>query len=301
MPDPKLTVIVASYNYEQYLSQNLRSLINQWQADQQFNVLVVDDGSSDDSLQIAQDFAKKYSFIEVITHEDRQNKGLCASLQLGLRRVTTDWIAFLESDDVSRPGSMEIILKTINQELTNFFFFDIEPIIEKGASADWFNSYVPRIKKVAIKRGMGLSSISMDKEILRENFIPTFSCVVLKKNLLEQCSFNCPVPGWIDWFLWIQVAQQTKVRFINEKLVFWRIHNTSQNNKKNLTQYLIQYRIFRLAVRKRLLEMDVENKFSKISFLSLPVIIPLGIRFFKMARYTGFRKVIKQIYGRLVK
>ena len=301
MPTPKVTFIIASYNYQEFLPKALHSLVRQWNSDHPFNILVIEDGSSDNSLGIAKEFSSVNDYITVITHKNHVNKGLSESLNLALKYASTEWIAFLESDDVSKPDSVQTIFNILENNTSGLFFFDIDPVLESKASRGWFDAYVPRIKDWFLKNAPEGQGCAVDKEILKENFIPTFSCAVVRKNLLEDCSFNCPVPAWIDWFLWIQIAQQTKVRFIDKKLVFWRIHNTSQNNKKNLTDYLIQYRIFRLAVRKRLLEMDVEDRFSKISYLSLPVIIPLGIRFFKMARYAGFRKVIKQIYGRLLK
>lgn len=301
MPIPKVTFIIASYNYQEYLPKTLSSLVRQWNPNHAFNILVVDDGSTDNSLEIAQKFSSANDFVKVITHDNHVNKGLSVSLQLALKYVSTEWVAFLESDDVSKPDAVQTIFNVLNNKTLGLFFFDIDPIMESKASRGWFDAYVPRIRDWFLDKAPNGLGTTMDKEILWENFIPTFSCVVVRKNLLEDCSFDCPVPAWIDWFLWIQVAQHTKVSFIDRKLVFWRIHNTSQNNKKNLREYLRHYRIFRQAVKKRLSEMEVENKFCKISFLSLPAIIPLGIRFFKMARYIGFRKVIKQIYGRLVK
>ena len=301
MPIPKITFIVASYNYEDYLSENLCSLINQWRKDNPFEILVVDDGSSDNSLTIAEKFASVHPFIRVLTHKFRENKGLGASLHLALQYVSTEWTAFLESDDVSKAETVERILSEVNSNSFGLCFFDIEPLIEKNASLGWFNSYVPRMRNLMLDRGADKFAVDLGFEMLKENLIPTFSCALVRTNLLRQCSFDSPVSGWIDWYLWIQSSQKTKVRFIDEKLVKWRLHAGSQNNKKKLVSYMYQYSIFRAYVRQKISKMDVEDKSSKIIFLSLPSIIPLGMRLLKMTGYVGLTHVVKEIYRRIVK
>jgi|GEM_PF-1236644 len=299
MEASKLTFVVASYNYDKYLNENLDSLCRQWKKEMPFEILVVDDGSTDNSLSIAQSFSSRFPFVRVLVHENHVNCGLVESLKLAISKVSTEWIAFLESDDVSSSGSLEKILNVINSCQEGLVFFDIEPLLESTANKGWFDAYVPRMRKLMLLKGADKEGVFLDKEILYENLIPTFSCAIVKKRLIEQCSFDSPVRGWVDWFLWIQIAQVTKVRFIDQKLVQWRIHGKSQNNKKALFSYFRQYSAFRISAKKRIKAMDVKYKFSKITILSLPSIIIIGIRFLKMVRYAGFKEVVKQIYGRL--
>lgn len=298
MQTPKITFVVASFNYGKFLSSNLDSLCSQWREDLPFYILVVEDGSSDNSVSIVEDYVRRFSFIRAVTHKNHANLGLVESLKLATREVSTEWISFLESDDISNPESVKEMVKAIKEGNSGLIFFDVEPLIEEGANQGWFNAYVPRIRDFMISKGANVKGLAVDKEILLENIIPTFSCVLVKRNLLADCSFNSPVHGWLDWYLWIQIAQRTNVRFIDRKLVRWRIHLDSQNNKKKFFTYLWQYVTFRSSVRRRLSEMAVKNKFSKMLFLSLPVAFPLGIRFLRMVRYAGIRKVLGQIYGR---
>ena len=294
-----LTFIVTSYNYAYYLSSNLESICNQWSIDNPFNVVIVDDGSSDRSWEIAESYCKRYDFVELYSHPCHQNLGLIKSLLLAIQKARTDWLVFLESDDISTPETASTLCSVLKDEPTGLIFFDVEPLLEEGQNEGWFESYVPRVRNLMLKLGRDKKGVKLENEILRENLIPTFSCAVVRKDLLEQCSFNCPVPGWIDWFLWIQVAQKSHVRFIDKKLVRWRIHKGSQNNRKKLWAYLQQYSLFRRSILLRLKKMDIENKPSKIAFLALPSTIPLGMRFLKMARYVGIKRMIKEIYRRL--
>ena len=68
-----------------------------------------------------------------------------------------------------------------------------------------------------------------------KNYIPTFSCVMIKRSLLNNLSWNAPNVAAIDWWLWAQIAPKTNIFFINEKLTYWRLHKDSYLNKtKNI-------------------------------------------------------------------
>lgn len=77
MSSPAVSIIVASYNYEQWLPQALAKCADQHFAD--FELLVVDDGSTDGSLAVARDFAARDARVRVFTHADGGNHGLPAT------------------------------------------------------------------------------------------------------------------------------------------------------------------------------------------------------------------------------
>ena len=143
--------------------------------------------------------------------------------------------------------------------------------------------------------------INLDSLILTENLIPTFSCVAVKTKLLKEVDFNSPVPEWLDWYLWIQICQKTKVSFIKEKMVYWRQHSDSLNRKKSIFNYLNNYNLFRRRVRRLLAQSETDHKCYKIAYLYLPSFIPLSIRFLKMARFSGYKPVLNKLIGRLRK
>lgn len=214
-----------------------------------FNVLVVDDGSIDDSINIINSYLNKYNFVSLLTHPGNKNKGLIDSMRLAIAAVETPWVAFLESDDFSKAGSVERLLKKIREE-AGIIFCNIEPVGLKNNDSNWFESYVPRICEKMLELRANVQPVSLDFLILTENLIPTFSCAAVKTDLLKEANFNSPVPEWIDWFLWIQICQKTKVSFIADKLVFWRQHSDSLNRKKNIFQYVRKYNLFRKEVRR---------------------------------------------------
>ena len=182
-------------------------------------------------ILLVNSYLNKYDFVSLLTHPGNKNKGLIDSMRLAIASVETPWVAFLESDDFSKAGSVERLLKKIRGE-EGVIFCNIEPVGLKNNDSNWFESYVPRICKKMLELQADVQPVSLDFLILTENLIPTFSCAAVKTDLLKEANFNSPVPEWIDWFLWIQICQKTKVSFIADKLVFWRQHSDSLNRKK---------------------------------------------------------------------
>lgn len=101
-----ITVLLAVNNGERWLKESISSILNQTYKD--FEFLIINDGSNDNSLQIIKDFAQKDKRINYISHE---NIGLTASLNKGLSIAKGDWIARIDCDDISCPKRLEFQLK----------------------------------------------------------------------------------------------------------------------------------------------------------------------------------------------
>ncbi len=90
----KYSIIIPVYNVENYLKKCLDSVVNQTYKD--FEVIIVNDGSTDSSLEIALDYSKKYDFITVVSQE---NIGLSGARNNGIKIVDTPYFLLLDSDD----------------------------------------------------------------------------------------------------------------------------------------------------------------------------------------------------------
>ena len=92
--DDLISVIVPIYNTEKYLNECIDSIINQTYTN--LELILVDDGSNDNSGQICDEYSKNNDFIKVI---HQQNMGISAARNKGLENATGDWIAFVDADD----------------------------------------------------------------------------------------------------------------------------------------------------------------------------------------------------------
>lgn len=108
--NPKVTVVVPVYNVERYLRECLDSIVNQTL--KEIEIVVVNDGSTDNSLSIAQEYAKKDARIVVI---DKENAGYGHSMNRGFERARGEYIGIVESDDCARPLMFEKLYEQAKQ------------------------------------------------------------------------------------------------------------------------------------------------------------------------------------------
>lgn len=215
-----ISVITASYNYEEYIKETIQSVINQTYKD--WELIIVDDGSSDNSVEVIKSYCQKDNRIKLYRHEGGVNKGLAETIKFGLSKASGDWVAFLESDDKFMPEYLEEKVKIIKENPeVKLIFSDFESFEGEGIDK---TKYYQKFKRTYRK-----SDLSFD--LLKQNWICTFSIVMLKKELLSECNFDSPIPALLDWWLWVQIAQKTKFYYLDKKLTMWRIHTDSFINR----------------------------------------------------------------------
>lgn len=277
--EDKISIIMASYNYSNFLPEAIESVINQTYKN--WELIAVDDASSDNSVEIIQNYAKNEPRIKLFTHDT--NKGLASAIQTGVENSTGKWIAFLESDDIWKADSLEEKYK-ITSTGADIIFSDVETfydINDNNRKGELFT-----LSKYMKNRKSGFID-DFDEIIYRTNIIPTFSCVILKKSLLEECKYNPLCKACLDWYLWCQLAHK-KVYYIDKKLTRWRLHSDSfLNRDKNSFiksfAFNIQYyyqtiknknlflKIFLLLnfIRRKIIYIKINKNAFKINILEL--------------------------------
>ena len=109
--DKLLSIIIPVYNVEKYIKKCLRSIL---EVDSgtlaRMEVLVVDDGSTDNSGRIADQFAQKYPCVRVI---HKQNAGVAAARNTGIRGAQGEWLYFVDSDDWMEQGGVRGICEAV--------------------------------------------------------------------------------------------------------------------------------------------------------------------------------------------
>lgn len=106
----KISIIVPVYNTEKYLSKCLNSLIKQTYKD--IEIIVVNDGSKDKSLEIAKKFAKQDNRIKVF---NKENGGLSSARNFGIEKASGEYIGFVDSDDYIKENMFEILYNMIKE------------------------------------------------------------------------------------------------------------------------------------------------------------------------------------------
>lgn len=222
---PLISVVTASYNYANLIPETIQSVLNQTYSN--WEMIIVDDGSKDNSVDVIKEFCAKDSRIHLYQHEGGVNKGLAETVKLGIQKASGEWIAFLESDDIFEPNCLEEKVKVLNENpKVEFIFSDLTTFGDGGKQAEkgqWHES----IRK-HLKNKKGVANFSYD--LINHNSIMTFSIVMTKKDLLKDCDFDSPVKTYLDYWLWIQIARKTKFYYLDLPLTRWRIHADSYIN-----------------------------------------------------------------------
>ena len=121
--DYKVSVIVPVYNVEQYLSDCLESICRQTLKG--IEIIVVNDGSTDNSMRIIEDFAARDSRIQ---YHVQPNQGLSVARNQAMRYATGKYIYFMDSDDILDWTALQKCYLTCEEDNLDFVFFDAEPI-----------------------------------------------------------------------------------------------------------------------------------------------------------------------------
>ncbi len=108
----KFSIIIPVYNVEQYLTKCLDSVVNQTYNDE-YEVICVNDGSTDSSLAILEEYEEKHDKIKIINQE---NRGLSEARNTGIRQAKGKYIWFIDSDDWIEDDALNILHKKINDE-----------------------------------------------------------------------------------------------------------------------------------------------------------------------------------------
>ena len=132
MKEPKLSVIVSVYNTEKYIEKCLDSLLNQTYKN--IEIVVINDCSTDNSLRILKKYAKKYDNIKLL--ENKENKGLSYSRNIGLDNASGDYIGYIDSDDYIDSDYYEKMMKAIIKEKSDIVITDMKIVYENHSNPD---------------------------------------------------------------------------------------------------------------------------------------------------------------------
>lgn len=221
---PDISVLIPIYNGELYLNDAVRSCLKQSFANAEF--LLIDDGSTDSSLDIALQLAHEDDRIRVLRHEDRQNHGPAISRNLGLASARGTYVTFLDCDDRWESQRLELFYGYMQQTEgkfavhSNAWLCDVVGNILPGDFQSRFN------RKNAPMEGNLFSALCL------RNFINISSCMV-RTELLRQVGGFRDVPPLEDWDAWIRLSRVCEFRYLDQCLTYYRISQNSLSGTNN--------------------------------------------------------------------
>lgn len=215
-----LSVIMPVYNTEKYLKESIESILNQSYKD--FEFIIINDGSTDNSLNIINNYAQLDGRIKVIS---RENKGLVYSLNEGLNIAKGKYVARMDADDVSLP---ERLKKQVD------FLEKHKEIDILATKASVIGDATEVIKsKNEEKLNMLFKSEDARKILLNYWYCLAHPSIMFRKSILEKLQGYKEYKSE-DLDLWLRALKANfKIYKLNEKLIEYRIHKESKSNKDN--------------------------------------------------------------------
>ncbi len=203
-----ISVIIPLYNKEKYVAETINSVLAQSYTN--FEVVIVNDGSTDGSLAVASTFSD--SRIKVITID---NSGVSVARNTGIKTAKHDWVAFLDADDWWDPSFLAAMEKAIEGHPEHKLF--------ASGRSRVFNEVTERYDHPLLPSEGETGTINYYRVISRYLPLINSSNVVIKKSHFDSAGYF--IPGQKrheDHDLWMRLAVNEPVVFVNRELSFYR-------------------------------------------------------------------------------
>lgn len=221
---PVISVIIPVYNASKYLNDCLESIIAQ-DIKYPFEIICVNDGSKDNSLEILESYSSKYDFIKVI---DQSNSGSTLARNTGINNASGDWILFVDSDD-----------KLPKDALSNLFI----------PEADKHDIIIGEVMRANFPKTMGIEEYR--KKMISDS-IPSYACGKLfRKKLFKENTLNIPreIVKGEDKLMNIRLAFATEkpVKFVGKNVyIYNRVATSISHTFISTPEYEVIYHNFLL-------------------------------------------------------
>ena len=227
-----VSILMPSYNYERYIRKAIESVLNQTY--QYWELIIVDDGSSDSSVDLIKEYKDRRIFLYT-----QKNKGVTQTINRAFKLSKGELICFLDADDYYHPKKLEEQVAMINSGY-DLVTTKVSAVDEKGRDSDdkffnlWWNTYEPKI----------IFGKSREFKFFNGNYLCK-SAVMLKRDLFQKYGmFNTKLITAYDLELWIRILPNIKIERIDKILTFYRWHGLNEtvtNTLRMRTEILLVY------------------------------------------------------------
>lgn len=252
---PKISIIIPVYNTEKYLHECLNCVVSQTIKD--IEIICIDDGSTDNSYQILQEYAEKDSRFVILQQE---NKGAGAARNKGIEIAKGEFVAFLDSDDFFEHDMLDVALDKIEKTQADFVIYNSNQFDNNTlqfVDSDWFVIYdfFPNEETFNYTQISG----NIFKSIVGWAWDKLYRSSFVKKHNLrfqEQRTTNDAL------FVFSALFLANKISLLNKekKLVHHRINNSSSLENTRSKSWMCFYNML-IALKERLIK---ENKFDEL-------------------------------------
>ncbi len=208
---PRVSVVVPTYNRAHLLGTCLRSIAGQTYHD--FEIVVVDDGSTDDTAQVVASLAPRARYLW------QENRGVASALNLGIGQASGEYVSFLASDDALLEKALETEVKVLDENPgVGLVYSQAWEVSENGVATS--------LRKPAFARGSYVRSGRKEIEGLLFWDHITSSTVMARRRCFDDVGlFDPQLCVGEDWDMWIRIAKKYDVAYIDRPLANYLKHS----------------------------------------------------------------------------
>ena len=261
MTSTTVTVVIPCYNYGKYLAACLRSIHAQTFKD--YEIIIVDDGSTDDSGQVAaahKSLFGKRGFRYIY----QKNAGVSAARNAGIRAARGEFITFLDADDVWLPTYLERQVEVISSSTRISLCYTWRALLD-NKSRDRSGELHDPIDPV----GPSLTTMLLENPC-------SASGVITRIGLIRKLGgFDRRFSSAADWHMWLRLAASGRVEGIREPLVLYRIHPDAMSGDNHLMN-MERVRIFREVYQANRHRLAISSKTKRFHLGQLEYNVVMG-------------------------
>lgn len=270
-----VSVLIPAYNHENYIQETIESIINQTYPN--IELIILDDGSKDKTWEKITELKPKCENRFVKSHfETKQNEGTCITLNKLLKLSSGEFVYIIASDDLAKPQAIEKEVKFLqNNPDYALAVGDNEYVDSMGKqifrTQKAFTSNIKNAKYKTVKEFLS-SKLKIDflsdnfgsyKTLYKENYIP--NGYLIRKNIFETIgnfTKNAPLE---DFWLMLQISKYKKMKYIDEILFSYRIHDTNTiGNSTRMRELTTQTRNYEQKLLEKYLTNHKNDELLKI-------------------------------------
>ncbi len=228
----KVDVVIPAYNAARYIGDTLRSVLAQTLPPAR--VIVVNDGSTDDTADLARQLAADHAGVVEVLVVDQPNAGQSVARNAGIGHGVSPFVAFLDADDLWHPKKLELQMALFRSDED-----DGLGLVYCGTSAIDANSgpTLPTSAKRPMPAGMIFDTL------LHGNFINgSASAAVVRRECLDTLGmFDPDLRAVEDWDLWLRISERYRVDRVEDELVAIRQHASMQQDGRLMLGNLVKF------------------------------------------------------------
>jgi glycosyltransferase involved in cell wall biosynthesis len=235
MASPRVSVVVPAYNAVHYLGETIDSIMAQTLTS--WELVVVDDGSNDDTYLLAEEYARQDSRIRTVQQD---NAGVASARNRGLAETlrSADYVAFLDADDVWLPDSLEVLVETADKFPRSVGahglgqFIDAASRIVRPGECEAMCRPRPTLLNGHVANSP-VDAPTTFVSLIISGCIVAPGAVLIRRSVIERVQGFAPAfEICADWDMYIRLARYGDLRFLNRVVLSYRQHADNMSSQR---------------------------------------------------------------------